>query len=266
VLLLKNSDEEERSWHFLNLGIENFLLANWYRPGATDHDGFVKLYDELSEHFHQCLGILIAGDLNIHHKKWLRYSNDNTQIGTDMKAFCDFHGMTQIVREPTRGEYLLDSACTDIHDSDASVHSCISDHKAVLIKLPLPVILEQAESREVWILKEANWTELQKDLHQYDWHQLQKGTAEEALRIFLEVLWLHLVKYIPRRKIDIMKRSHPWMNDRSKQAIMEKNNAEGTPRFVTASAKCATVLAEERTKHVQKVKDKMAALPKASKQ
>ena len=63
-----------------------------------------------------------------------------------------------------------------------------------------------------------------------------------------------------------MKRSHPWMNERSKQPIMEKNNAEGTPRFVTASAKCATVLAEERTKHVQKVKHKMAALPKASKQ
>ena len=103
---IKNSDEEERSWHFLNLGIETFLFANWYRPGATDHDDFVKLYDELSEYFYQCSGILIAGDLNIHHKKWLRYSNDNTQIGTDMKAFCDVHGMPQIVRESFRGEYL----------------------------------------------------------------------------------------------------------------------------------------------------------------
>ena len=182
-----------------------------------------------------------------------------------MKSFGDFHGMMQLVREPTRGDYLLDLACTDIHNSTASIHPVIADHKAVLIKLPLPVMLGQTERREVWILKQAKWTVLKKDLQEYDWHQLYKGTAEEALHVFLEVLWLHLVKYIPRRQLDIVKRSHPWMNDRSKRAIIEKNNAEGTPRFQAASAKCATILAEERTKHVQKTKDKMAALPKASK-
>ena len=62
---IKDCDEEERSWHFLNLGIETFLIANWYRPGASTHDGFVRLYAEVSEHFQQCSGILIAGDLNI---------------------------------------------------------------------------------------------------------------------------------------------------------------------------------------------------------
>ena len=159
---IKNCEEEERSWHFLNLGIESFLLANWYRPGASTHDGFVRLYAEVSEYFQQCSGMLIAGDLNIHHKQWLRFSNDNTQVGADMKSFCDFHGMTQLVREPTRGEYLLDLACTDIHNSTASVHPVIADHKAVLIKLPLPVMLEQIERREIWILKQVNWTILKK--------------------------------------------------------------------------------------------------------
>ena len=85
-----------------------------------------------------------------------------------MKSFCDFHGMTQLVREPTRGDYLSDLACTDIHNSKASIHPVIADHKAVLIKLPLPVMLEQTERREVWILKQANWTILKKDLQQYD--------------------------------------------------------------------------------------------------
>ena len=56
------------------------------------------------------------------------------------------------------------------------------------------------------------------------------------------------------------------MNDRNKRAIIEKNNDEGMPRFQAASAKCATILAEERPKHVQKVNHKMAALPPASKQ
>ena len=136
----------------------------------------------------------------------------------------------------------------------------------MLIRLPLATFLEKTERREVWILKKANLAVLKKELQEYDWHLLHKGTAEEALHVFLEVLWLHLVKYIPRRQLDIVKQSHPWMNDRSKKAIVEKNLAEGTSGFKTASIKCAETLAEERCKHVQKVKDKMATLPPATKQ
>ena len=106
----------------------------------------------------------------------------------------------------------------------------------------------------------------EKELQEYDWQVLHKGTAEEALHVFLEILWLHLVKHIPRRQLDIVKRSHPWMNDKNKRAIVEKNKAEGTPGFKAASVKCAATLAEERGKHVQKVKEKMATLPPASKQ
>jgi hypothetical protein len=185
---IKDCDDEERSWHFLNLGIETFLIANWYRPGDSPHDGFISLHAETSEYFQQCTGILIAGDLNIHHKKWLRFSNDNSVVGTDMKSFCDFYGMTQLVREPTRKEYLLDLACCNIHNSSVTVHPCIADHKALLIKLPLPVMLEQTEQRDVWILKEAKWEALKKDISDYNWHSLGDGTAEDALNVFLEVL------------------------------------------------------------------------------
>jgi len=266
LIHIKDCDEEERSWHFLNLGIETFLIANWYRPGDSQHDGFMNLHAEASEYFQQCSGMLIAGDLNIHHKRWLRYSNDNTMVGTDMKSFCDFYGMTQLVREPTRKEYLLDLACCDIHNSSVTIHPCIADHKALLIKLPLPIILEQAERRDVWILKKANWEALKKELQEWDWHLLRNGTAEDALQIFLEILWLHLVKHIPRRQLDIVKRSHPWINERSKKAIAENNRVEGTPVFNHASARCSVVLKEERAKHVQQVKEKMASLPRSSKQ
>ena len=263
---IKDCDEEERSWHFLKLGVETILVANWYRPGATIHDGFSKLYLEVAEYFQESSGVLIAGDLNVHHKKWLRHSNDNTQVGSDLKSFCDFHGMSQLVREPTRKEYLLDLALTDICKSSVSVHPYIADHKDILIKLPFPEILEKIGKREEWILREADWTKLKKDLHQYDWHVLRNGSAEDSLNAFLEILWLHLVKHIPRRQLDITKSSHPWVNARSKNAIIEKNNAEGTPNFEEAAAKCTAVLAEERLKHVQRVKEKMAKLPPGGKQ
>jgi len=115
-------------------------------------------------------------------------------------------------------------------------------------------------------LKEANWTQLKRDLEEYDWAILQEGATEKSLDMFLEILWLHLVKYIPRRRLDITKKSHPWVNDRSRNAIREKNDAEGTDGFNAAATKCAKVLSEEREKHVHQVKEKMAKLPAGSKQ
>ena len=220
---IKNCEQEERSWHFLKVGIETVLLANWYRPGATDHDGFVWLHAEIAEYFQECSGVLMAGDLNVHHKKWLRYSNDNTTVGTDLKAFCDFHGMSQLVREPTRNEYLLDLVITDICKCSVNVLPCIADHNALLVKLPMPEVLEKSIKREVWILEEADWKKLKEELGNYDWRQLHEGTAEAALDYFLEVLWLHLVRHIPRREIATLKSSHPWVSQRSKDAIAETN-------------------------------------------
>ena len=36
---IENSVSDERSWHFLSLDPEIILVRNWYRPGATVHDG-----------------------------------------------------------------------------------------------------------------------------------------------------------------------------------------------------------------------------------
>ena len=43
---IANSESDERSWHFLRLGVETILLANWYRPGASIHDNYQQLYSE----------------------------------------------------------------------------------------------------------------------------------------------------------------------------------------------------------------------------
>ena len=66
---IANSKDEERSWHFLQTGIETILIANWYRPGASEFNGFADLYAELAEYFMQATGVVILGDLNIHHKR-----------------------------------------------------------------------------------------------------------------------------------------------------------------------------------------------------
>ena len=79
---ISNSKDEERSWHFLKVGIDTILLANWYRPGASVHDGFATLYTEMGEYFQEVIGVVLMGDLNIHHKRWLRDCSEDTRIGS----------------------------------------------------------------------------------------------------------------------------------------------------------------------------------------
>jgi len=149
IVHITNSEKEERSWHFLKLGVETYLLANWYRPGASEFDGFSSLYSELAEYFSQISGVIIVGDLNIHHKRWLRFSREDTRIGSEMKMLCDFHGMSQLVREPTRGDYLLDLCISDIVGAKVEVLPYVADHKAILTKLPVPEIKEEFMERKV---------------------------------------------------------------------------------------------------------------------
>ena len=186
------------------------------------------------------------GDLNIHHKKWLKYSNADTLVGADLKKICDFFGLWQAVREPTRNEYLLDLLITNIHGSSVKVTPKIADHKGILCKLPFKEILEESVQREVWDLRLANWKDLQISLDEYDWGDLRHGTSEDALALFHEVLWNHLIKFIPRRRILEKKSSHPWLNDRTSETIKKKNAAEGTPVYEEAAAECARILKEER--------------------
>ena len=263
---IANSKDEERSWHFLKIGIETILIANWYRPGASEFDGFSELYAELGEFFSQATGVVIMGDLNIHHKRWLKYSREDSRIGAEMKTLCDFHGLFQIVREPTRYAYLLDLVCTDIVGASATVLPSIADHAGVKVRLPIPEVKETKSERIVWDLVNANWKDLEVELAAIDWSILASGTADDALNKFMDVLWNLLIKYIPQKKIVCKKSTHPWLNSKCQAAILRKNKAEGSEVFQAESAACASILQDERAKYVEKLKAKIAALPKRSKQ
>ena len=266
LIQIRNCDHEERHWHFLRLDEETLLLGNWYRPGSSDYDGFKNLHEEIAEFFGEISGIVIAGDLNIHHKRWLRFSNANTQVGTELKQLCDYYGMWQAVREPSRNDYLLDLVLTDVQNLRASVTPYIADHKGIWIKLPFAEILEASFEREVWHLGSADWKSLRKQLSETDWSTLKHGTGEDALIFFLETIWYLLITHISRRKITVTKRSHPWLNEKSKEAIRRKNQAEGTEAFDRERKNCMQILATERARHVQALKDKLSSLPKCSKQ
>ena len=256
---------EERSWHFLNLGPEVILLGNWYRPGATPHDGFSELYADLNEFASEITGVILSGDMNVHHLRWLRHSSGNTPVGSDLKGLCDSYGLTQLVKQPTRNEYLLDLFLTDLPDCDVKVLPTIADHNATLASVPLPAVTCKTIVRQGWILQLAKWQDLQTSLRDFQWTELRKGSAEDALNYFLDILWMQLRKFIPFRTIREKKQSHPWLNSRCEEAITRKNAAQGRDSYAEAQQHCSQVLAEEYQIHVEALRVKMAALSRSDK-
>jgi len=261
-----NSDKDERSWHYLNIEPGNILVGNWYRPGATDHDGYESLESELSRFASEYTGVILTGDLNIHHARWLRFSNGNTAQGADLKVLCDNHGLSQLTREPTRQQYLLDLFLSDVPGCKVTVGAYIADHKFLQVSVPVPETNSKIITRYGFQMARAKWSQLENALNSVEWTQLQRGTAEDALNFFMETLWVLLCTFIPYKKINFEKKTHPWINERCSEAIRKKNDAENTPAFEAKRQLCAQVLAEEYQRHIAKLKEKISNLTKGSKQ
>ena len=148
IVHVSTSTHEERAWYLLNLDPEVILIGNWYRPGASEHDGFKMLYEEVAAFTTEFTGMILMGDLNVHHAKWLRFSNGNSIVGADLKAFSENYGLHQLVKEPTRNEYLLDLLLTDIAGAKVKVGSYVADHKYLLAQIPAPEISQTMIKRK----------------------------------------------------------------------------------------------------------------------
>ena len=97
------------------------------------------------------------GDLNIHHRIWLRHSRENTSRGAKLKEICDGAGLRQLIREPTRGDYLLDLVLTDYADVKVTLGPKIADHSALLVTVPDAMESRELPPRRLWHYADANW-------------------------------------------------------------------------------------------------------------
>ena len=101
--------------------------------------------------------LFTAGDINIHHARWLRHSNENSIQGADLKVVCENFGLQQLVQEPTRYEYLLDLFLTDVAGAKVRVGPSIADHNCLFASVPLPEISDLQFSRSRFNISRVNW-------------------------------------------------------------------------------------------------------------
>ena len=136
-----------------------------------------------------------------------------------MKNLCDRYGFRQLLKGPTRNEYLLNSFMTDLSRCESEILSVIADHRAVLTKLPLPKIEMKHISRHGWIFQLAKWGGLKEALSEWNWEKLNEGSVDDAVKYFYDILRMFMKNYIPYRAFQEKKMSHPWINEKCEAAI-----------------------------------------------
>ena len=214
---------------------------------------------------HDKIGCILLGDLNVHHARWLYHSSGVSPEGRLLKEVCDTHGLLQIVREPTRNQYLLDSCLTDIARCKCKVGPQIADHRIIVVSTPIARLQSKTIEREVWFFQKAAWNNLRCELQNIDWTFLHTGEFNSTFDRFQDCFMALLETYIPRDTINEVRSNHPWLNDRCKMAIAAKKKAEGSPAHMQAHQSCSEILHEEHREYVRKLRMEIAALSKSDK-
>ena len=106
--------------------------------------------------------------------------------------------------------------------------------------------------RPVWHFKEAAWDNLKCELRKFDVSVLHKGTVDDALNHFMDVLSVLCEQYIPKRQKSIPKCSHPWIDDSCKQTVNAKHAAEGSEFYQAARDNCAATLNLAYQNHIDR--------------
>ena len=263
---LENSTTAERLWATIHLDTGPLLLGLYYRPPDDPHHSLDTLDAELDKHSHSHTGTLLTGDFNIHHKRWLHFSNANTPEGAQLHDICKQHNLTETVRAPTRNNYLLDPFFTSLPSLTKSiVLPKIADHNATLTTLNFHTPLETATTRHVHDFKKADWTSLNATFEHTDWTTILTDDPSTAARNLTDFILTTAATYIPTRNITDVKKTHPWLTDACKHAISQKQLAEGQPHYDEAQKHADETLTSAYHDYQNKLKTQLTQLPRNSK-
>ena len=173
----------ERSWFTIHGDIGPVLLCIWYRPpspGETSSiHGFIDEWQSLRD---SCVGTIVVGDLNVHHKHLLKRSASVSVEGSLLYRFCCDNGFRQVVKEQTHEDgNILDLVLTDLSELErVEILPRISDHNVVRCFANLAVPISAPRSRTVFEFDVANWPAINQHLSSLSWDHISAMPCDDA--------------------------------------------------------------------------------------
>ena len=262
IVSLHNSESLELCWHTLHADVGPILVGAWYRPPNRGEVLSIQQFDrELEQLGSDFVGKVILGDMNVHNLDWLRFSYQNSREGKELEKVCISHGLSQCVKGPTRGDYLLDLALCDF----ASQISCDivpgileKDHRAVIVTVDISIPSSTPASRECFDFGKANWKALQSNFSEVDWATFFEGLdADDAAFRLTEFILDSARRFIPTKTVRDKPYKHPWINERCRELLRRKQLAIGTPEFMVARDACTAGFAAAYGDFIRETRSKL---------
>ena len=112
---------------------------------------------------------------------------------------------------------------------ESGVHSSLRpncNHRVVFAKLNLSILYPPPYQRTVWFYRKANPELIRRVINEFDWiGVLSNVSVDEKVCYFTETLLNIIHNFIPRERIVCDYRDSPWINNKIKKLISEKNSA-----------------------------------------
>ncbi|XP_078663226.1 uncharacterized protein LOC144906632 [Branchiostoma floridae x Branchiostoma belcheri] len=173
----------------------------------------VTTVDSIHNHQPQA-GILICGDLN----------------GLPLRRLQTAHPtLRQVVKQPTRGSAILDVVITNI-----SQHYCTprvippvgsSDHSCVVLQPEKPLQLQSKHSVKCLhrVVTNTRKVDFALALARTEWTAVTDApSVERKVSTFYSIISALIERYFPVRVKTVPKNNKPWMTDRVKRAIVQR--------------------------------------------
>ena len=116
------------------------------------------------------VGVFVRGELNEHSRRWLKHSARENINGRALFEVASKLGLRQKVKEPTREQYILGLAFTDVRDCTTNTVAAVADHRGVLTTVKFKMPETASHQREVWHFKEIKLERISIEIEHTEWH------------------------------------------------------------------------------------------------
>ena len=138
----------------------------------------------------------------------------------------------------------------------------MSDHNAVHFDIDCSIQMTTKPKRSCWVWKQAKWNQLRMHLENTDWAQVFGGNdVDYVSEHFTDYVLKLAKKFIPIREYAFPKSSHPWLNEKCLELVLNKHNAEGKEDYEFQRDLCSKGLSTEFKCHAERMKAKVSGLP-----
>ena len=186
------------------------IISSLYRVGTL---GFEN-HNRVSQYLHtirkrrRVQSLTLIGDLNLPSARWIENFSSIPLEQTFIDTFNDL-SLSQLVTIPTHYKgNILDNILTDKPELisgltvDSSQKPCGSDHYPIFFKLKLNAKRKRPCKRKIYNFKQADWSNLNRELASINWDDLLSGhSVEESWLFFKEKLTSSCNMHIPKISI-----------------------------------------------------------------